>query len=98
VTLDKHLTWLHIDQVRKKVAQRLRVVSIRNGLLLYKQHICLVMDYACLSSADWLLTPIWRSRRCIIWSVFILLPVHLSCVGNIHIHKDREFHSVLTMS
>jgi hypothetical protein len=47
VTLDTQLTCLsHIDQVRKKVAQRLGVVSIRNGLLLCKQLICLVMDYA----------------------------------------------------
>jgi hypothetical protein len=56
VTLDTQLTWLpHIDQVTKKVAQRLGVVSIRNELLLYKQLICPVMDYAyhiCRLAAD----------------------------------------------
>ena len=63
VTLDKRLTWSkHIDQVRKKAAQRLGKVgpllnrrsglSIRNGVLLYKQLIRPMMDYAC---------PVWRS-------------------------------------
>jgi hypothetical protein len=48
VTLDTQLTCMsHVDQVRKKVAERLGVVSITNGLLLCKQLICLVMDYAC---------------------------------------------------
>jgi len=47
VTLDKRLNWsMHIDQVRKKAAQRLSTLvsllnrrsdlSIRNGVLLYK--------------------------------------------------------------
>jgi len=50
VTLDTQLTWLpRINQVGKEVAQRLGVVSIRNGLPLYKQLICPVMDYACLT-------------------------------------------------
>jgi hypothetical protein len=63
VTLDKQLTWsTHIDQVRKKAAQRLGELgpllnrrsglSIRNGVLLYKQLIRPMMDYTC---------PIWRS-------------------------------------
>jgi len=63
VTLDKGLTWSpHIDQVRKKTAQRMGMLgpllnrksdhSIRNGVLLYKQLICPMMDYAC---------PAWRS-------------------------------------
>jgi hypothetical protein len=63
VTLDKRLTWSkHIDQVRKKAAQRLRILgpllnrrsslSIKNGVLLYKQLIRPVMDYAC---------AVWRS-------------------------------------
>ena len=58
VTLDKGLTWSpHIDQVRKKIAQRMgmlgpllnrnRDLSIRNGVLLYKQLIRPMMDYAC---------------------------------------------------
>jgi len=52
----------HMDQVRKKAAQRLGTLgpllnrrsclSIRNGVLLYKQLIRPMMDYAC---------PVWRS-------------------------------------
>jgi len=63
VTLDKGLTWSpHIDQVRKKTAQwvgmvgpllnRKSDISVRNGVLLYKQLIRPTMDYAC---------PVWRS-------------------------------------
>jgi hypothetical protein len=63
VTLDTRLTWsAHVNQVRKKAAQRLDVIgpflnrrsglSVRNGVLLYRQLICPMMDYAC---------PIWRS-------------------------------------
>jgi hypothetical protein len=63
VTLDRRLTWSpHIDQVRKKAAQRLGVLGpllnrrsdlcMRNGVLLYKQLIRPMLDYAC---------PIWRS-------------------------------------
>ena len=62
VTLDRILTWhSHIDQVRRKASQRLGVLSpllnkrsglsIRNGLILYRQLICPIMDYAC---------PVWR--------------------------------------
>jgi hypothetical protein len=63
VTLDTRLIWSpHIDQVRKRAAQSLRMLgpllnrksdlSVRNGVLLYKQLISPVMDYAC---------PAWRS-------------------------------------
>jgi hypothetical protein len=63
VTLDKRLTWSpHIDQVRKKTAQRMGMLgrlltrksdlSVRNGVLLYKPLIRPMMDYAC---------PAWRS-------------------------------------
>jgi hypothetical protein len=63
VTLDKRLTWSKdIDQVRKKAAHRLGILgpllnrrsslSIRNGVLLYKQLIRPIMDYAC---------SVWRS-------------------------------------
>ena len=63
VILDTQLTWSsHIDQVRKKAAQRMGVlgpllhrrsgVSIRNVVLLYKQLIRPVMDYGC---------QVWRS-------------------------------------
>jgi len=58
VTLHKGLTWSpHIDQVRKKTAQRMGMLcpllnrksdlSVRNGVLLYKQLIHPMMDYAC---------------------------------------------------
>ena len=63
LTLDKGLTWsLHNDQVRKKTVQRMGMLdplmnrksdfSVRNGVLLYKQLIRPLMDYAC---------PAWRS-------------------------------------
>jgi hypothetical protein len=62
VTLDRRLTWSkHINHVRKKAAQRLGTLgpllnrrsglSIKNGVLLYKQLIR-PMDYAC---------PVWSS-------------------------------------
>ena len=63
VTLDTPLTWSpHIDQVRKRTAQRVGMLgplltrksdlSVRNGVLLYKKLIRPMMDYAC---------PAWRS-------------------------------------
>jgi len=64
VTLDTRLTsWSpDIDQVRKRTAQRMGMLgpllnrksdlSVRNGVLLYKQLIRPMMDYAC---------PAWRS-------------------------------------
>jgi hypothetical protein len=66
VTLDIRLTWSpHIDQVRKRAAQRLGMLgpllnrksdlSVRNRVLLYKQLIRPMMDYAC---------PAWRSPAC----------------------------------
>jgi hypothetical protein len=62
VNLNSRLTWgSHIVQVRKKASKRLGVLgclpnrrsglSIRNGVLLYKQLIRPMMNYAC---------PIWR--------------------------------------
>jgi hypothetical protein len=87
VTLDKLLTWPpHIDQVSKRTAQRMGLlgpylnrrvdVSIRNGVLLYKQLIRPLMDYA---------YPFWWSaahtqvRRLRVYNplVFALLPVPL---------------------
>jgi len=58
VTLDTRLTWsLHINQVRKGTAQMMGMLgphlnrksdlSVRNGVLLYKQLIHPIMDYAC---------------------------------------------------
>jgi len=66
VTLDKRLTWSpHIDQIRKKTAHRMGMLgpllnrksdlSVRKGVLLYKQLIRPMMDYAC---------PAWRSAAC----------------------------------
>ena len=66
VILDTRMTWSpHIVQVKKKAAQRLGLLSSllhrRSGLsicpsvLLYKQFIRPMMDYAC---------PIWRSAAC----------------------------------
>ena len=63
VTLNKGLIWSpHVDQVRKKTAQRMGMLgpllnkksdlSVRNAVLLYKQLIRPMMDYAC---------PAWRS-------------------------------------
>ena len=63
VTLDRRLTWSpHSDQVRKRTTQRMGMLgpllnrksdlSIRNGVLLYKQLIRPMMDYSC---------PAWRS-------------------------------------
>ena len=63
VTLDKRLTWSpHIDKVRRSTAQRMGLLgpllnrrsdlSIRNGVMLYKQLVRPLMDYAC---------PSWRS-------------------------------------
>ena len=63
VTLDTRLTWSpHIDQARKRTAQRMGMLgpllnrnsdlSVRNGVLLYKQLTRPMMGYAC---------PAWRS-------------------------------------
>jgi len=63
LTLDTRLTWSpHIDPVRRKTSQMMGMLvpllnrrsdlSVRNGVLLYKQLIRPLMDYACLA---------WRS-------------------------------------
>jgi hypothetical protein len=98
VALDKRLTWLpHIDQVRKKIAQRMRMLgpllnrksdlSVRKEVLLYKQLICPKMDYACPASRSAACTHIWRLQvlksRCL----------HLATgapwyVSNRKIHED----------
>jgi hypothetical protein len=75
VTLDKRLTWsTHIEQIRKKASQRLGVLgpllnkrsglSFRNGVLLFRQLIRPMMDYAC---------PVWRfAARCHIRKLQVL--------------------------
>jgi hypothetical protein len=98
VTLDKRLTWsTHVDQVRKKASQRLGVlgplfnrrsgISIRNGVLLYRQLIRPMMDYAC---------PVWRSAaRSHIRKLQVLLSKCLRIatgapwyISNMQIHED----------
>jgi hypothetical protein len=75
VTLDTRFTWSsHIDQVRKRTAQRMGMLgpllnrksdlSVRNGVLLYKQLIRPMMDCAC---------PAWRSASCShVWRLQVL--------------------------
>jgi hypothetical protein len=71
VTLDTRFIWSpHIDQVRKRTAQRIGMLgsllnrksdlSIRNGVLLYKQLICPMMDLACPAWKSAAYTHVWR--------------------------------------
>lgn len=90
VTLDTWLTWLtRIDQAKNKAAQRLGVLglllillnrrsdlSIRNGVILYKQLIRPMVDYGCPYGVP-SLAPISGNGRCFIPSVFELPPLHL---------------------
>jgi hypothetical protein len=73
VTLDKRLAWSsHIEQV-SRTAQRMGLLgpalnrselSIRNGVLVHKQLIRTLMDYAC---------PVWRSAaRNHVWRLRLL--------------------------
>jgi hypothetical protein len=99
-TLDKRLTWLsQIDQVRKKAAQILSLLSpllnrrsglsIRNSVLLYKQLIRPMMDYTC---------PIWRSaahthinKLQVLQSKCLRIATNAPWyVGNKQIHEDLE--------
>lgn len=107
VILDQQLTWsTHIDQLRKKVVWRLGVLGrllsrgsglfIRNGVLLYKQLIYPMMDYAC---------PICRSTTCACArklqtsiQVFTLLPVHPGTWVTGKFTRIWELHSFLTAS
>jgi hypothetical protein len=98
VTLDTRLTWsAHVNQARKRTAQRLGMLgpllnrrsglSVGNGVLLYKQLIRLMMDYAC---------PIWRpAARSHVRKLQVLLSKCLRIatnapwyVGNRQIHED----------
>jgi hypothetical protein len=98
VTLDTRLTWsAHVNQIEKKAFQRLGVLgpllnrrsglSVRNGVLLYKQLIRPMIDSAC---------PIWRSAaRSHIRNLQVLQSKCLRiatnapwCVNNRQIHED----------
>ena len=87
VTSDTRLTWSNrIDQAKKKVAQRLGVLglllnrrsdlSIRNGVLLYKEHIRPLVDHGCPYGVP-PHAPISGNGRCFNPSVFELPPLHL---------------------
>jgi hypothetical protein len=101
VTLDTQLIWSpHIDQVRKRAAQRLGMLgpllnrksdlSVRIGVLLYKQLIRPMMDYAC---------PAWRSADCSHVRKMLVLQSKCLClaivapwyVSNKQIHEDLGF-------
>jgi hypothetical protein len=97
VALDIQLTWsAQLNQVGKKIAQRLGVLnlfnrrssmSIGNCVLFYKKLIRPMMDYAC---------PIWRSAaRSHVRKLHVLQSKCLRiatiarwCVGNNQIHED----------
>jgi len=108
VTLDTRLTWLpHINQFRKKTAQRMGMLgplfnrksdlSVRNGVLLYKQLIRTIMDYAC---------PAWRSAaRTHVQRLQVLQSQCLRFstgtpwyVSNRQIHEDLVFRCLPTTS
>jgi hypothetical protein len=100
VALDRRLTWSsHIDQVRRKASQRLGVLSallnkhsglsIRNGLMLYRQLIPPMMDNAC---------PVWGHAA----DSHLKRPQHVQSkclriiasapwyVSNLQLHEDLE--------
>jgi hypothetical protein len=104
--LDAQLTWsAHVNQVGKKAAQRLGMLgpllnrrsglSVRNGVLLYKQPIRRMQDYAC---------PIWRSAatsgscKCYNPSVFVLRLAHLCTLVTGRCMRIWGFHSSPTTS
>jgi hypothetical protein len=107
VTLDTLLTWSPlVDEVRKKTAQRMGMLgpllnrsdlSIRNRVLLYKQLIHLMMDYAC---PAWRKLPTHTSRdcRCCNPSVFALLRVPLGTLVAGRFTRIWVFHNLLTTS
>jgi hypothetical protein len=99
VTLDTQLTWsAHVNQVGKKSAQRLGVLgpllnrrsglSDRNGVLLYKQLIRRMMDYAC---------PIRRSAaRSHVWKLQVLQSKFLCIATNAPWYfSNRQIHEDL---
>jgi len=98
VTLDTRHTWSpHIDQVRKRTAQRMgrlcpllnrkSDLSVRNGVLLYKQIIRPMWIIRALLGGPWT-APMSAGYRCRNSSVFALL---LEPPGNRQIHEDLGF-------
>ena len=98
VTLYAWLTWsTHVDQVRKKAAQRPGVLgtllnrrsglSIRNGVMMHKQLIGPMMNYVC---------PVWRSAACshtrklqVLQSKCLrIVTIATWYMGNKQVHKD----------
>jgi hypothetical protein len=98
VTLDTRLNWsAHIDQFRKSTAHMMGMMGpllnrkidlfVRNGVLLYKQLIRPMMDYAC---------PAWTSAaRTHVWKLQVLQSKRLRlaagapwCASNRQIHED----------
>ena len=100
VTIDKQLRWsTHIDHVRKKAAHRLGTLglllncrsslSIRNGVLLYKQLSRPMMDYA-----YQVCRPAARShirKMQVIHSKYLRVATNDPCyISNRQIHNDLE--------
>jgi hypothetical protein len=85
ITTDRRLNWSpHIDQISSRTAQRMGMLgpllnrrtelSIRNGVLLYKQLIRPIMDYAC---------PVWRSAlHTHVRTTGVAIQVSSSCYGH----------------
>jgi hypothetical protein len=98
VTLDTQLTWWpHIDQVRKRTDQRMGMLgpllnsksdlSVRNRVLLYKQLICPMMDYACTAWRSAARTHV-RRQQVLQSKCFCLATGAPWYVSNRQIHED----------
>jgi len=98
VTLDTRLTWSpDIHQARKGVAHRMGMlgpllnresdISVRKGVLLYKQQIRSIMDYACPASRSAARTPVRKLQ--VLQSKCLCLAIgDLWNVSNRHIQED----------
>jgi hypothetical protein len=98
VTLDARLTWsAHVNQLSKRAAQRSGVLgplnrrsglSVRNGVLLYRQLIRHMLDYEC---------PIWRSAaRSHVRNLEVLQSKCLRIAGNAPWYVgNRQIHEYL---
>jgi hypothetical protein len=102
VTIDKRLTWsTHVDQVGKETAQRMVMNSpllnrrsslfIKNGVLLYKQPIRHVMDYACPASSSIARTHVQKLQ--VLYSKCLrLITGALLYINNRQVHEDLCVH------